>query len=397
MYNKIKPLLFKLDPETAHHLAEIALSTARRCPLFFNWMTEQYFIDDKSLNQKIWGLDFKNPVGSAGGFDKNAKMIQALPSLGFGWGELGAVTPKPQAGNEKPRVWRHIEEKSLQNAFGFNNDGVEVISKRLEKIYPFVLPLCMNIGKNKTTPDEKAIEDYKILVEKLKDKIDFFTVNVSSPNTPNLRKLLNEEFIANLFKELKTITSKPILIKLSPDMDIDLAINVAKVATENGADGIIATNTTVDYSLVKNPQNRGGLSGAVLKEKSYIMFVHLAKEFFGKTTLISVGGIDSAEEAYRRIKAGASLIQVFTAFIYQGPELIKKINEGIVELLKKDGYSHISQAIGADLDKIDLSVLEAEVVDDTKKELITITKKPSKLEIKIYRRKEFKKRLYKKH
>ena len=395
MYEKIKPLLFKFDPETAHHLAEIALSTARRCPLFFNWMTERYFINDERLHQKIWGLDFLNPVGTAGGFDKNAKMIQALPSLGFGWGELGAVTPKPQPGNEKPRVWRHIEEKTLQNAFGFNNDGVAIIANRLEKIYPFILPLCMNIGKNKTTPDEEAVNDYKILVERLKDKVDFFIVNVSSPNTPNLRKLLNEEFISNLFKELKAITTKPILIKLSPDMDIDLAINVSKIAIENGADGIVATNTTVDYSLVKNPQNRGGLSGEVLKEKSYNMFVHLAKEFFGKTILISVGGIDSAKEAYRRIKAGASLLQVFTAFIYQGPELIKKINEGIIELIQKDGYSHISEAIGADLDKIDLIAFEAEIIDDSKKEIVTIPKKPSKLELKIYRRKEFKKRLYK--
>jgi len=397
MYEKIKPLLFKLDPENAHHLAEIALSTARRCPLFFNWMTEKYFIDNKMLNQKIWGFNFLNPIGSAGGFDKNAKMIQALPSLGFAWGELGAVTPKPQEGNEKPRVWRHIEEETLQNAFGFNNDGVEVISDRLSKIYPFILPLCMNIGKNKTTPDDKAIEDYKILVEKLKNKVDFFTVNVSSPNTPNLRALLNEEFISNLFKELKAITTKPILIKLSPDMDIDLAINVAKIAVENGADGVIATNTTVDYSLVKNPQNRGGLSGKVLKEKSYIMFVNLAKELFGKTTLISVGGIDSAEEAYKRIKAGASLIQIFTAFIYKGPKLLKDINEQIIEFLKRDGYSHISEAIGADLDKIDLTALETEIIDDSKKEIITIKNKPSKLELKTYRKKEFKKRLYKKH
>ena len=394
MYKKIKPLLFKLDPEKAHHLAEIALNTARRCPLFFNWMTEKYFVNNEILHQNIWGLEFKNPVGSAGGFDKNAKMIHALPSLGFAWGELGAVTPKPQEGNEKPRVWRHIEEETLQNAFGFNNDGVAVIANRLDKIYPFILPLCMNIGKNKTTPDEKAIEDYKILVERLKDKVDFFTVNVSSPNTPNLRKLLNEEFISNLFKELKAITNKPILIKLSPDMDIDLAINIAKTAIENGADGVIATNTTVDYSLVKNPQDRGGLSGKVLKEKSYIMFVHLAKELFGKTTLISVGGIDSAKEAYRRIKAGASLIQVFTAFIYKGPQLLKDINEGILELMKKDGYSHISEAIGADLDKIDLTALEAEIVEEN--QLINIPKKPTKLELKIYRRKEFKKKLYKK-
>jgi dihydroorotate dehydrogenase len=352
MYKKIKPILLKIDPEKAHHLAEIALSTARRCPLFFNWMSEKYFVENEKLHQKIWGLDFKHPVGTAGGFDKNAKMIQALPSLGFAWGELGAVTPKPQPGNEKPRVWRHIEEEALQNAFGFNNEGVEVIAERLEKIYPFILPLCMNIGKNKTTPEDKAIKDYKILVEKLKDKVDFFTVNVSSPNTPNLRDLLNEEFISTLFIELKKLTTKPILMKLSPDMDIEFAVEIAKIAVESGADGIIATNTTVDYSLVKNPQNRGGLSGKVLKEKSYKMLTELAKELFGKTVLISVGGIDSAEEAYKRIKAGASLIQVFTAFIYNGPDLIKEINEGILEFMAKDGYNNISEAIGADIEKL---------------------------------------------
>jgi len=383
MYKYIKPLLLKLDPEKAHHLTETLLQTARRCPLFFNWMSEKYFVSNEKLHQKIWGLEFKHPVGTAGGFDKNAKMIQALPSLGFAWGEIGAVTPKPQAGNEKPRVWRHIEEEALQNAFGFNNDGVEVIAKRLEKIYPFILPIGANIGKNKTTSEENAIEDYKILVQKLNKKVDFFVVNVSSPNTPNLRDLLNEEFISNLFIELKKLTNKPILIKLSPDMDIKLAVNVAKTAVENGADGVIATNTSVDYSLVKNPQNRGGISGKVIKEKSYKMFVALSKELFNKTILISVGGIDTAEEAYKRIKAGASLIQVFTAFIYNGPELIKEINEGLIELMKKDGYNHISEAIGADIDKIDL---------DTKNKTDNIKK--SKLKEKIEKRKEFKKRLY---
>jgi len=382
MYKYIKPLLLKLDPEKAHHLTEIFLQTARRCPLFFNWMSEKYFVNDEKLHQKIWGLDFKHPVGTAGGFDKNAKMIQALPSLGFAWGEIGAVTPKPQAGNEKPRVWRHIEEEALQNAFGFNNDGVEVISKRLKKIYPFILPIGANIGKNKTTSEENAIEDYKILVKKLNDKVDFFVVNVSSPNTPNLRDLLNEEFISNLFIELKKLTTKPILIKLSPDMDIKLAVNIAKIAVENGADGVIATNTSVDYSLVKNPQNRGGISGKVIKEKSYKMFIALAKELFNKTILISVGGIDTAEEAYKRIKAGASLIQVFTAFIYKGPELIKEINEGLIELMKKDGYNHISEAIGADIDKINLDKTENNNI------------KKTKLEIKIQNRKEFKNKFY---
>ena len=383
MYKYIKPLLLKLDPEKAHHITETILQTARRCPLFFNWMSEKYFVNDERLHQKIWGLEFKHPVGTAGGFDKNAKMIQALPSLGFAWGEIGAVTPKPQAGNEKPRVWRHIEEEALQNAFGFNNDGVEVIAERLQKIYPFILPIGANIGKNKTTSEENAIEDYKILVKKLNDKIDFFVVNVSSPNTPNLRDLLNEEFISNLFIELKKLTNKPILIKLSPDMDIKLAVNVAKTAVENGADGVIATNTSVDYSLVKNPQNRGGISGKVIKEKSYKMFVALSKELFNKTILISVGGIDTAEEAYKRIKAGASLIQVFTAFIYNGPELIKEINEGLIELMKKDGYNHISEAIGADIDKINLD-----------KEIENKNIKKSKLETRIQKRKEFKNKLY---
>jgi len=383
MYKYIKPVLLQINPESAHHLAENLLQTARRCPLFFNWMSEKYFVDDKKLHQKIWNLDFKHPVGTAGGFDKNAKMVQALPSLGFGWGEIGAVTPKPQAGNEKPRVWRHIEEEALQNAFGFNNDGVKIISERLEKIYPFILPIGANIGKNKTTSEENAIEDYIKLVKILNDKIDFFVVNVSSPNTPNLRDLLNEEFISSLFIELKKLTSKPILIKLSPDMDIKFAVEIAKIAVKNGANGVIATNTSVDYSLVKNPQNRGGISGKVIKEKSYKMFVSLAKELFGKTVLISVGGIDSAEEAYKRIKAGASLIQVFTAFIYQGPELIKEINEGILEFMEKDGYNHISEAIGADIDKIDLDIEKK-------------TPKKTKLETKIEERKEFKEKIYKK-
>jgi dihydroorotate dehydrogenase len=169
-------------------------------------------------------------------------------------------------------------------------------------------------------------------------------------------------------------------------MDLDLAVNVAKIAVQNGANGVVATNTTVDYSLVKNPQNRGGISGKVLKEKSYKMFVAIAKELFGKTTLISVGGIDSAEEAYKRIKAGASLIQLFTAFIYNGPELIKEINEGILELMEKDGYHHISEAIGVDIQNIK--------IPNNNKNLVAVSKKPTKLELKKYRRKEFKKRLY---
>jgi len=370
MYKLLKPILMKMDPEKAHNLAEMALKTARRCPLFFNWMTKEYFVNNEKLTQKIWDLEFKHPIGSAGGFDKNAKIIQALPSLGFSWGEVGAITPKPQSGNEKPRVWRHTEEEAIQNAFGFNNDGVEEIAQRLEEIYPFILPLGANIGKNKTTSEENAINDYKILVEKLRDKVDFFVINISSPNTPNLRDLLNREFIENIFKELKALTSKPILIKFSPDMEIEDVKNLARISVDSGCDGIIATNTTIDYSVVKNPQNRGGISGKVLKEKSFKVFEAIAKEVYGETILISVGGIDSADEAYKRIKAGASLIQIYSAFLYNGPELLRDINEELIKLLEKDGFNHISEAVGYDRknpsNENEVEEVESEIIEEAK-------------------------------
>ncbi|WP_457560126.1 dihydroorotate dehydrogenase (quinone) [Caminibacter sp.] len=351
MFEHIKPLIYKIDPETAHNIVEMIFKTVRRCPLFFNWLIEKNFVDEPMLRQKIWNLEFKNPVGVAAGFDKNATMIPAWPVMGFGWGEIGAVTPKPQPGNEKPRSWRWVEYEAIQNAYGFNNDGVEEIKKRLSKIYPFILPIGANIGKNKTTPEEKAIEDYKILVDDLKDVVDFFVINISSPNTPGLRDLLNAEFIANLFKELKNLTDKPILIKFSPDMEDEDIRNLANLSVLNGADGIIVTNTTVNYELINSPVKRGGISGKPLAKRSYEVLKIVANEVFGKVPIISVGGIDSAEEAYKRIKAGASLLQIYTAIIYKGPSVVKDINEGLIKLLKKDGYSHIKEAIGADIPK----------------------------------------------
>ena len=350
-FNMVKPLIYKTDPELAHDLVDLAMRTARRCPLFFNPLVKANFVDDVMLHQKIWDLEFKNPVGVAAGFDKHATMVYGWPALGFGWGEIGAVTPKPQPGNEKPRAWRHIEYEAVQNAYGFNNEGVEVIKKRLKKIYPFILPIGANIGKNKTTPEERAVEDYKILVNELKDVVDFFVVNVSSPNTPGLRDLLNAEFISSLFGELKNLTDKPILIKFSPDMEDELIINLANYSVLAGADGIIVTNTTVNYDLVNSEIKRGGISGKPLAKRSYEVLRIVAGEVFGKVPIISVGGIDSAEEAYKRIKAGASLLQVYTAIIYKGPGIVGEINRGLIELLKKDGYSHISEAIGVEIPK----------------------------------------------
>ena len=275
-------------------------------------------------------------------------MIRGMQILGFGFTEIGTVTPLPQPGNPKPRMWRHPEQESIQNAMGFNNEGLLKVQKRLKQLYPFSTPIGVNIGKNKVTPENEAINDYTKLIQTLHELGDYLVINISSPNTPGLRDLQNEEFIAKLFEEAKKITDKPILLKIAPDMSVEDAVSLTKMAVEKGADGIIATNTTIDYSLVPNPADKGGLSGAVLKEKSFEIFEAIAKELYGKTTLISVGGIDSAKEAYRRIRAGASLVQILSGLIFHGPDMIMNINKELIELIKADGFSNITEAIGAD-------------------------------------------------
>jgi len=347
-YESIKPLLFKFEPETAHHIAECVLRMPNICQIPFNPFLESHFVNDASLKQEIFGRSFLNPVGLGAGFDKNATMIRGIQILGFGFTEIGTVTPKPQPGNPKPRMFRHIEEESIQNAMGFNNDGAYKVIKRLKKRYPFSTPIGINIGKNKITPEKEAINDYTHLIKAFDGLGDYFIINISSPNTPGLRDLQNEEFIKNLFSQAKKLTSMPVLLKIAPDMQIEDAVHLTKMAVEYGADGIIATNTTIDYSLVKHPKDIGGLSGAVLKEKSFKIFDAIAKELYGKTVLISVGGIDSAEEAYKRIKAGASLVQILSGLIFHGPDMIMNINNKLIQLLKADGYENISQAVGAD-------------------------------------------------
>jgi dihydroorotate dehydrogenase len=245
-------------------------------------------------------------------------------------------------------MFRHIEEESIQNAMGFNNDGAYKVVQKLKERFPFTTPIGVNIGKNKITPEKEAINDYTHLIKTFDGLGDYFVINISSPNTPGLRDLQNEEFIGKLFAEAKALTDMPILLKIAPDMEIEDAVALTKMAVEKGADGIIATNTTIDYSLVKHPKTIGGLSGAVLKEKSFKIFEAIAKELYGKTLLISVGGIDSAEEAYKRIKAGASLVQILSGIVFHGPDMIMNVNKGLIELLKADGYANITEAIGAD-------------------------------------------------
>jgi len=347
-YELLKEYLFRLDPETAHNLAESAIRASKICTPCQNSFIDKNLVIDDRLTQVIFDKKFLNPVGLAAGFDKNATMIREIAMFGFGFTEVGTITPKPQDGNPRPRLFRFIEEESLQNAFGFNNEGMNAAKRRLQKAYPFILPIGVNIGKNKLTADKLAIADYKILIENLHEFADYIVINISSPNTKGLRTLQNEEFIGELFTMAKELTSKPILLKIAPDLDKKEALSLCIKAVEAGAKGVIATNTTIDYSLLQDAKNFGGISGKVLCEKSYEMFDYIASELFGQTTLISVGGIDDAEEAYRRIKAGASLIQVYTGFIYKGPSLAKRINEGIMELMNFDGFTHISEAIGAD-------------------------------------------------
>jgi len=347
-YETIKKIMFNFEPETAHHIASFGLKALPYCRTINNYMTEKNFVDNSILTQEVLGIKFHNPIGLAAGFDKNADMIKAMPSLGFGYTEIGTMTPRAQPGNDKPRLFRYPEQESLQNAMGFNNEGAFEVITNLKKVYPFAIPIGASIGKNKTTPENEALNDYETLIKGFKDICDYLVVNISSPNTPNLRDLQNEEFIKAVFGMAKSLTDTPILLKIAPDMEAQTAITLCKTAVDAGADGIIATNTTNDYTLLPNPQDFGGISGKVMSEKSYNLFKAIAAELHDKTTLISVGGISDAKDAYRRIKAGASLIQIYSAFIFQGPSMCKNINEELIALIKADGYNNISEAIGAD-------------------------------------------------
>ena len=347
-YETIKKIMFKFEPETAHTIAEYGLRTLPYCRIINNYMVERNFINHEMLAQKLLGKTFHNPIGLGAGFDKNATMIKAMPAMGFGYTEIGTMTPKPQIGNPKPRLFRFPHQESIQNAMGFNNHGAFEVIGNLKKVYPYSIPIGASIGKNKLTPENEALNDYKVLIQGFKDISDYLVVNISSPNTPNLRDLQNEEFIKAVFSMAKEITNTPILLKIAPDMEQETAITLCQTAINSGADGIVATNTTQDYSLLPNHKDFGGISGAVMSDKSYELFKAIGRELYDKTTLISVGGISDAKDAYRRIKAGASLIQILSGFIFKGPSMCKNINEELIELLKADGYTNISQAIGVD-------------------------------------------------
>lgn len=351
-YKRFRKLLFRLDPELSHGLALSALRAAAGVPGVADLLARRNRVADPRLSQTLFGCTFENPVGLAAGFDKDALAVRGWPALGFGFVEVGTVTPWPQAGNPRPRLFRFPAAASVQNAMGFNNRGLDALERHLRRYRkhgPGPVPLGINLGKNKATPQAAALTDYEVLVRRLEGLGDYLVVNLSSPNTPGLRDLQNEAFLRAVLALARGVTAKPILVKLSPDLDPGAAVDLAEVAVGAGAAGILATNTTTDYALLPGAKDFGGLSGEVLREKSYRMLRALAGRLFGRTVLVSVGGIASPEEAYRRLRAGASLVQVYTGLVYEGPGLPRKINEGLLRLMDRDGAGTLGEVIGADL------------------------------------------------
>lgn len=343
VYPIVRPLLFQLDAERSHRLVLEALAVLARA-------TGRRRADDGGgrLRQTLLGLDFPNPVGLAAGFDKDAKIAALLPALGFGFAEVGTVTPEPQKGNPRPRLFRYITQESLRNAMGFNSAGMAVVARRLAALGGLSIPLGINIGKNRGTPLANALGDYRRLLDGVGDLAQFVVVNVSSPNTPELRRLQDKGWIEELLAMAGAITTRPILLKLSPDLDVEKAVELASGACERGVAGIVLTNTSTDYSLLSGVDPVGGLSGRVLRARSFELLEAVAAELAGETLLVSVGGIDSGDEAYRRIRAGASLVELYTAWIYRGPGLVPRILRRLERRLDKDGYATIGEAVGAD-------------------------------------------------
>jgi dihydroorotate dehydrogenase len=346
-YKLLRRILFSLDPETSHLLALRFLRTMQRTPGALNMAARRFRVRDPRLEQTLLGMNFPNPMGLAAGFDKDAAIVPAMASLGFGSVEAGTVTPRPQAGNPRPRLFRLSGEDSLQNAMGFNNEGLDAAVARLKRGAPFPVPVGLNVGKNKDTSEDAALEEYLGLIRALDAVADYGVVNISSPNTPGLRDFQNEEFVGKLFSAATATCPKPLFLKIAPDSDIESLVALANVAVEAGASGIIATNTSIDYALSKDARDFGGISGRLIRGKSFRVLEALAEALHGKTILVSAGGIDSGEEAYIRLQAGASLIQAYTGLIYQGPAFASNINRQLLHHMEQDQIDGIAKIPGS--------------------------------------------------
>jgi len=348
LYNSSLKILRLLPPELSHNITINFLK-------YFK--VRQKNIEDPILAQHLMGLDFINPIGLAAGFDKNAEVMDSMFSFGFGFLEVGTITPQPQSGNPKPRVFRLSEDKAIINSLGFNNIGIKKVKKNLikhQKSYFNNKIVGVNIGKNKSSSE--AIDDYLIGLEELGDLASYITINISSPNTEGLRDLQLRGNIEKLIKkiiekrdEIKNINSKPILIKISPDLNDDQLRDLALISLANNIDGLILTNSTTkrEGSLISlYKEKKGGLSGKPLYDNSNIILKKIYELTNGQIPLIGVGGISSGRDCYEKIKSGASLVQLYTALVYSGPKLINSMKGDLIDLIKTDGYKNVSEVIG---------------------------------------------------
>lgn len=332
----IRPILFWFDPEKVHYFTFSLIRTLSKIPGVSSIFRSLYVVNDKRLETEVFGLKFKNPVGLAAGFDKDAKLYQELSDFGFGFIEIGTLTPKGQDGNPKKRLFRLKEDSAIINRMGFNNGGVLEAVERLKENKGVLIG--GNIGKNKMTPNEEATSDYEICFDALFDYVDYFVVNVSSPNTPNLRALQDKEPLTQLLQTLqnKNIarpSPKPILLKIAPDLTDEQLLDIIDIIKETKIAGVIATNTTISREGLQSPNKSemGGLSGKPLTQRSTEVIRFLSEKSNKAFPIIGVGGIHSAADAIEKLEAGASLIQLYTGFIYEGPALVKDINKAILK------------------------------------------------------------------
>jgi len=348
-YNIAKPLLFSLPAETAHTLGHGAVRLAGVRPLD-SALSRHYAVDDERLRVDAFGQSFPNPVGVAAGFDKNADAVCGLAALGFGFVEVGGVTAVPQSGNPRPRMFRLREDDAVVNRMGLNNDGAETVGERLAALDAPV-PVGVNIAKSEHVGTDGAPADYRATYEAVARGGDFFVVNVSCPNSQGFEELQNREAMTAILTELQDAGAAPLLIKLSPDLPEPAVADTLDLVTELGLDGVVATNTSTDRPDTLQSPNRaetGGLSGAPIEARATEMTRFVAERV--DVPVVGVGGVATAEDAYRKIRAGASVVQLYTAFLYRGPAIAREINRGLLDLLERDGFDSVEDAVGADLD-----------------------------------------------
>lgn len=334
MYQQLlKPLLFQFPAERAHRMAFGALRLSEQLPLLRGLLPA--VVPPPKWEREFWGLKFRSPIGLAAGFDKNAELVDTWEHFGFGFLEVGTVTPRPQPGNPKPRMFRLPQDRALINRLGFNNEGMEKMKQRLEK-RKTGLVVGGNIGKNKSTPNAEALEDYKACMQELFEVVDYFTVNVSSPNTPGLRDLQEKKPLTELLLALQEINhaqpqTKPLLLKIAPDLTDEQLDDIIEIYQTASLSGLIATNTTISRQGLQTPKpkvqaiGQGGLSGAPLRERANEVTRYLRRELPKNAVLIGVGGIDSPKAARQRLEAGADLLQVYTGFVYGGPYFVQHL------------------------------------------------------------------------